>query len=456
MDKRKFVEFLDAVKNDEKNFYHYEKSKPYKDIINEIYNEVKNFRYYTFDGRFQDLFIKQAKDTKYASLGYEFFLKDLETELKKFIVPNLIMLPLNFLDSKIIKSDLILNENIRLFLPTSMDLKYTSDEIVLRQKKRKKRQFNEPICKYFDSILDGHLDKEHILLAKDGAFFKYPILTIYIENIDVGVEDESKFITEAIYSILRMIDYKNGNTEYGRGAWEEAKFRPSDTYTVYYNANDGHPYNHSDYYGYSFGFNFSSFLDISSSCFLNNREWFSKTVDTFIKARFLEKRKLSYSELDTVNKWCNSILLYNTAYELASIEKYDACVLILCSLMESIFIKNKGRYKSELLINEVSEFLANIYSEKEIKNLVEVIRTIYKYRNKIIHEGIGLEKQFIRSRSIHDYQGSYRGMKPFHYNGSFNRDKDLLGIDTILTCLVDILIGNKIMDEITSIIEKAK
>lgn len=457
MDKRKFIEFLNAVRKDERAFYHYEMSKPYEDIINEINDEVKKFRYYTFDGRFQDLFIKLAKDTKYTSLGYEFFLKDLETELQKFIVPSIIMLPLNLLDSKIIKSDLTLNETIRLFLPTSYDLeKHTSGELLLRQDKRKRKQFNEPICKYFDSILDGHLDKEHILLAKDREFFRYPILTIYIEDIDVGVEDESKFITEAVYSILRMIDYKNGNSEYGRGAWQEANYRLSNTYTVYYNVNDGYPSHHSKYDGYSFGFNFAGFLDISSYCFLNNTKWFSKIVDTFIKARFVDKRKLSNDELDIVNKWCNSILLYNTAYELASIEKYDACTLILCSLMESVFIKNKGRNKSEILISEVSEFLKDIYKEKEIENLIQVVRTIYKYRNKIIHEGIGLEKQFICCRSINNYQGSFRGMKPFHYNGSFYPNKDLLGIDTLLNCLVDILIGDKQIDKIISIIGKAR
>lgn len=457
MDKRKFVEFLDAVKNDEKTFYNYKKSKPYKDIINEIYDEVKKFRYYTFDGRFQDLFIRLAKDTKYTSLGYEFFLKDLDTELQKFIVPNLIMLPLNFLDSKIIKSDLTLNENIRLFLPTTSDLeKHTSGELLLRQEKRRRKQFNEPICEYFDSVLDGHLDKEHILLAKDRNFFNYPILTIYIEDIDAGVEDESKFITEAIYSILRMIDYKNGNSEYGRGPWQEAKFRLSDTYTVYYNVNDGYPSDHSNYGGYSFGFNFAGFLDISSYGFLNSKKWFSKAVDIFIRAQFIDKRKFSNDELDIINKWSNSILLYNTAYELASIEKYDTCALILCSLLESIFIKNKGKNKSELLVNELSEFLLDIYSVKKTKDLAQVVKTLYKYRNKIIHEGIGLEKQFIRSRSINEYQGYYRGMKPFHYNGSFYPDEDLLGIDTLLKCLADILIGDKTIDKITNIIEKAR
>lgn len=456
MNERRFVEFLNAVRADERAFYHYESSKPFKDVIDILYNDVGQFRYYTYDGRFQDLVIRLIKDIKYDTLGYEIFLKDLEDELKKFVVPNIIMLPLNFLDNNIIKNDLVLNNNIRLFLPTEKDLeKHTSGELLLRQEERKKKQFDEPICNYFDSVLDGHLDKEHILLAKDRDFFRYPILTIYVEDIDVGVEDESKFITEAIYSILRMIDYKSGDTEYGRGPWQKVKYSTANTYIVYYNINDGYPSDHAQYGGYSFKFNFSEFLDISTYCFLNCKEWFCNVTDIFIKARFIDKRKLPAEDLDTVKKWCNSIILYNTAYELAAIEKYDACALILCALMESIFIKNKGRNKSEILTAEIKEFLCDIYSKDGTEDLVTVIKSIYKYRNKIIHEGVGLEEQFIRARSIYQSQGTYRGMKPFHYGSSFYPDKDLLGIDTILKCLVDILIGNKMIEKISSIIEKA-
>ena len=457
MNERRFSEFLHAVKEDPRTFYHYETSKPFNDVIDEIYDDVKKFRYYTLDGRFQDLFIRVSQEPDCATWDYQKFLAALEVELKKLIVPNLIMLPLNFLDSKIIKSDLIINEYIRLFLPTAIDLEnHTKAELLLRQEERRKNQFDEPICKYFDSVLDGHLDKEHILLAKDKDFFRYPVLTIYIESIDARVEDEAKFITEAIYSLLRMIDYKTGDQEYyefGRGAWQKAKFGLSNTYTVYYNVNDGYPSDHPTYYGLSSKFNYSGFLDISSSRFLNNTDWFCKALDIFIKASFIDKRKFSNCELDILNKWCNAILLYNTAYEFASIEKYDACVLILSSLLESIFLQNTGRNKSELLANELSQFLIDIYPDKKIDDLVQIVKILYKYRNKIIHEGVGLEKQFIRPCDVNAPQGEYRGMKPFHYAGSFYPDKDLMGIDIILKCLVDILMGEKMLGKISNILE---
>lgn len=455
MNERRFNEFLNAVRADSRTFYDYELSKLFKDVIEEINDDVGKFRYYTFDGRFQNLLIKLSKETKYDTLSYEHFLRDLENGLRELIVSNIILLPLNFLDSKIIKKDLILKDNIRLFLPTSNDLvKCTSGELLLRQDKRKKKQFDEPICKYFDSILVGHLDKEHILLAKDRNFFNYPILTIYLEDIDCAVTHEAKFITEAVYSVLRMIDYKNGDSQYGRGTWEEAKFRLPNTYTVYFNVNLGFPTQHP-YDGFTYQFNFSEFLDISSSCFYNYKDWFCKVIDTFCKARFIDKRKLTEREIDTVDKWCNAIHLYNKAYELASEEKYDNCALTLCALMESIFIKNKGRNKSEILIKEIMEFLSDIYSNEATENFIKTIKTIYKYRNKIIHEGTGLEDQFIRSRSVYEHQGAYRGMKPFHYNGAFYPDEDLLGIDTILECLVDILIGKKMLKKVSAIIEKA-
>lgn len=454
MDERKFVEFLGAVKTDARVLYRNKLSDPFKEIMDEIYNDAERFRYYTFDGRFQDIFLSLVKDSKYISLGYEAFLNDLETELKKLIVPNIIMLPLNLLDSSIIKKDLILNNRIRIFVPTKNDLtNFSKNELLEKQKQRKKKQFNEPLCKYFDEILNGHLDKEHILLSKDRHFFNYPILTIQIDEIDAKAESEARFITEAAYSILRMIDYSMEEPIYRTHSreWGNARFPLASTYIVYYNDN----LDKTTYYGYSFGFNFSNFLDINSTHFLENKDSFCRTLEIFIKARFIDQKKINKEELNTLNKWYNSILLFNTAYELASIEKYDACSLILCALMESVFIKNKGRNKSNILINEMNDFVGDFYSNEQTKDLIQNIKIIYKYRNKIVHEGIGFEHEFLCFRSFSVSQGTYRGMKPFYYNSSYYPNKDLLRIDKMLRSLVDILIGEKMLTKISAIVEKA-
>lgn len=458
MDERKFIEFLEAVKTNPQKFYHQKSSEPYKDIIDEIYDAVEQFRYYTFDGRFQDIFLNLSRDTKYTSLGYKVFLRDLETELKKLMVPNIIMLPLNFLDSNVVKTDLILNDRVRIFLPTRNDLKNLSTaELLAAQEKRKKKQFNEPLCKYFDEILDGHLDKEHILLSKDRYFFKYPILTIHIDEVDAAAESKTRFITEAVYTLLRMIDYTMEKPVYRHyGAeWENAQYPLASSYTVYYNDNMIKYADNKTYYGSSFGFNFSSFLDINSAHFLTKQDVFCHALDVFIKAHFIDRRKLSQKELTALNKWCNAILLYNTAYELASIEKYDACSLILCSLMESIFIKNSGRNKSNQLTDTIKDFVIDFYSVQQTEELIQAKDTLYKYRNKIVHEGIGFEHKFLHYRDISLSQGIYRGMKPFNYASAFYPAPDLLKIDKILYCLVDILIGEKMLSQITSLIEKA-
>ncbi|MDE6058838.1 MAG: hypothetical protein K2G44_02235 [Clostridia bacterium] len=454
MDEKKFVEFLEAAKADARVFYHYNLSEPFKEIIDEIYDDTKQFRYYTLDGRFQDIFLNLVKNSKYVSLGYKAFLDDLETELKKLIVPNIILLPLNFLDSNVVKKDLILNDKIRIFLPTEKDLIDSSTgKLLKKQKKQKKKQFNEPLCKYFNDILNGHLDKEHILLAKDRYFFKYPILTIQIDEIDAEAESAARFITEAVYSILRMIDYSMEKPVYRHhgGEWENAKFPLARTYTVYYNDN----IDTTSYYGYSYGYNFSNFLDINSTHFLKNKDWFCHTLDVFIKAHFIDQRKLSTKEIKTLNKWCNSILLYNAAYELASIEKYDTCSLILCALMESVFINNKGSGKSEILKIEIRNFVNDFYSVQQTENLTQAIGGVYKYRNKIVHEGLGFEHKFLHYKGISLSQGVYRGMKPFNYASSFYPNNDLLNIDKILQCLVDILIGEKMLSKISAIVEKA-
>lgn len=140
--------------------------------------------------------------------------------------------------------------------------------------------------------------------------------------------------------------------------------------------------------------------------------------------------------------------MFNTAYEFASIEKYDACNLILCALLESLFLKNEGRNKQERLLSEISEYLNGIYDDKKIKTVIFALQNVYQYRNKIMHEGNGYESQYMTSRRITHYQGIYRGMRPFSYNGAVYPDDDVLNIKQTLKCVADILICDKTLKNI--------
>ena len=168
---------------------------------------------------------------------------------------------------------------------------------------------------------------------------------------------------------------------------------------------------------------------------------------------FLDLRKYNDTQLKIINKWNNAISMYNTAYEFASIEKYDACNLVICALLESLFLKNEGRNKQERLIVATSEYLKGIYSDEGINVIIDSLQNIYQYRNKIMHEGSGYESKYMSSRRLHDYQGIYRGMRPFSYNGAVYPDKDIGAIKKILKCVADILICDKTLKNIEEAIK---
>lgn len=362
MDNKRFKEFLKAVQQNSKVSYGFEERKPFRDVINEIYQDVSKFQYYTLDGRFQDILILLLKDPKYETEDYSILLKDLETELRKLVVSNVMLLPINFIKSSEINEDLVLNDYIHLFMPTRDDLKnFENFELIIRQEKRKKdkkHKFDDNLCKYFEEKLNSKLDKEHILLAKDLEFFNYPILSIYFKNIDFKVEKESGRIAEAVYAFLRMIDFIKTKTDDSWGLLDESWDKPAHTYVVYYNEENPNEIPNCDnsYYGYSFRFNFSYFLDINTNCFIENIDLFVSLIDLYIQTCFLNICNYSSAEINIINKWSNAVLMFNTAFEFASIEKYDACVLMLCSIMESLFLKNEGRNKLEKLLVEVNIF----------------------------------------------------------------------------------------------------
>lgn len=457
MDNKRFIEFLKAIQQNPKVFYNFEEGKPFKDVINEIYQDVSKFQYYTLDGRFQDILIKLLKDPKYETEGYSVFLKDVEAELKKLIVSNVMLLPINFIKSSEIKKDLILNDYIRLFMPTSDDLRDFKSTIYQgKRMKDKKHKFDDNLCKYFKNILNSKLNKKHILLAKDCEFFNYPILSIYLKNIDFKVEKESGRIAEAVYAFLRMIDYIKRKPDFSCSLLDKSWSKPAHTYVVYYNEENPNeiPNCYNSYYGYSFRFNFSYFLDINTNCFIENIDLFVSLIDLYIQTCFLDVFDYSSTEINKINRWNNAVLMFNTAFEFASIEKYDACVLMLCSILESLFLKNEGRNKLERLLEEVNMFVKSIYSEEKLEQIDIAIRNVYKFRNKIMHEGRGYEVEFLSSRSLTAYQGIYRGMKPFAYCGAVSPHEEIVYIMVVFKFIINVLIGEKFTNNIKNLLNK--
>lgn len=459
MDNKIFKEFVKAAQLNEKVTYDYEESEPYKDVINEIYKDVAKLRHYTLNGRFQDILIKLLKNSKYEAEGYEALLKDIEVELNKLIVPNIIMLPINFIRTNKIHNDLVLNDYINLFMPTKEDIKI-SEYLDTRSKSRglpdSYNKNGDNLGVYFEDTINAKLNKGHILLAKDSNFFNYPTLTIYIKGIPYKVEKESGRIAEATYSILRAIDFDKKKEDYGWGLISRDWIAPAHTYVVYYQDKEYYKLGkyRNIYNGYSFRFNFSIYLDINTEEFLKNLDKITKILDLYIQTCFLDTRRYTTSEINYINKWNNAILMFNTAYEFASIEKFDSCVLILCSILESLFLKNEGRNKVDRLIEEIDTFAHDLYVKEKLERINEAIRRAYKYRNKIMHEGRGYEVEFLSSRSLNSYQGTYRGMKPFAYQGAVYPYEEIQDIYIIFEFIIKVLFGDTFVNQIKYILDK--
>ena len=71
----------------------------------------------------------------------------------------------------------------------------------------------------------------------------------------------------------------------------------------------------------SFIFKFDPILDINSIELNNNIDTFKFLIDKFVQLCFIKREEKTGNELKTIDKWMNAVLLYNSAYELASKEK---------------------------------------------------------------------------------------------------------------------------------------
>lgn len=406
----KFKDFITAAKRDNRILYDPEFYGEYIEILKQLYSDVQDFDICTLDGRFEDLLIKITNGFIFTDKTnyYNEFLNKIYSEFDKLIVPNMILIPLNNIEINFKNDDYIqVTNNVRIYTPINNDKKKFN---FLRSNKIKRDSLSE----YFEKNVYMELSKEHILLTKDPNFFNSPIMTVLLNNIDFKVEHEAARITEAIYSFIRMLDFDEQSEGNGWGVLQGLKNQPARTYTVYYNkpnTSKNPPYNSG--YGHSFIFKFDPILDINSTEFNKKIQRFGSLVERYISFSFINRHNTNTEKLKVIDKWMNAILLYNSAYELASKERYDATLITLLTILESLFLKNTGN-KKLILADKVSQFLLETgfdYNQQKIKNLI--IDT-YNHRSKFVHEG-EVFYSLSSYKSINDRQGTIPGMKPFFY-----------------------------------------
>lgn len=390
-----FKNFIIAAQKDERVLYDPQYFGEFTQLQQQITEDVKQFDAYTLDGQFDDILVKVASNFSFDNKTnyYNEFLNLLYDEFQKLVVPTMILVPLNNFHPNFGKDNYIeIADNIRIYQVSPSNVK--------------------ALEKYHSQSIYAKLLKEHILTVKDPNFFNNPIMTILVKNVPFKVNVESARISEAVYSLMRMVDFTAGREGGGRGLLNKFP-RPAGTYCVYYNTpqtSPNPPYDNG--YGYSFRFKFDPILDINSSGFMNRIERFEMLIHRYVSCSFINKNCTSSAELSKIHKWLNAVLLYNSAYELASKEKFDESLIVLLTILESLFLKNTGN-KKKLLADYICQFLNDKGFDFEIETLVNVILDTYNHRSKFIHEGKTYFNAY--AKGINDKQGVIPGMKPFSY-----------------------------------------
>lgn len=407
MDYHTWLRLIEKIRNKEIDSHNTIDDEDADIVLSNIALDIKKYGYYTYDGRYQDATIRILID-KFSNgdtnIKYNQIVKEISEELKKLVVTNMILIPMNHL-----------NES---FLPPILELEPSN--IVLFSMKEKISSIerdNSQLANHFERHIKSKLNSQHILNTKDRNFFNYPILAIKIDHIDFRVEQEAAKISEASYSFLRMLDFgKNREpNDKGWGVFIRDKKRGAYTYVVYYEDyksltnkfNEGH-------YGYSFQFKFSPVLDINTDAILSYKEKYTTLLRQFINVSFMNEIDYNEEQIKRYDRWKNAVLLFNTAYEFASIEKYDSALLILITILESLFIKRNegGGGKSKKLQNRVSLYLKDFEGFINI-DIAKVINDTYDYRNDFVHEGKRLDR-YQTYRPFNDGQ-AISGQKPFIY-----------------------------------------
>jgi RNAse (barnase) inhibitor barstar len=402
-------------------------------LLDVVKDDLKNEKYFVFDGRLEEIVAKILRDTviqKQSSFeSYDHLLSLIVNELSKLVVPTLILLPLVLVNGSVDKEEIILkNRDYIIFPLTQKSGIFTNERYFLRD--------------HIKKTIYASLPENHIINVKDAHFFNFPILAIEIHNIDSIVEREAPKINEAIYSFIRMICFNNGDEQ----SWfslVNAKDFPS-TYSVYYNevgTVSSPPYDAG--YGYSFRYTFEPLLDINFNELDSKLDLLSDNIDIFINLTFKAKKEINQSKYIKQVKWQNAVLLFNEAYESASKEKFETTLIILLTVLESLFISNKEKDKQNTLVKEIIMYFDSPSRNNQIS---ETIKNLYSKRNAFVHEGKRLEAyQFYKS--LNDYEGLITGMEPLKFVNRLADGHDLKYLHSLFMLCREILLDYKFVKE---------
>jgi hypothetical protein len=408
-----FERYIGKYLNNTLTINNYFKDEDYYELWGIISEDLKEHSKLIFDGRRDDAFRRTLEkiDTE---ASYEEFFAILLEEISEYNDDNILIVPMNGLQKE------LLNDVIEFDNPNFMLFAVKESNFKIQRDKTK-------IAKYVKNKMQLRLNMQHMIF-KDRNYFNSPVLTIIIKgNNDNEIYHEAQQIVQGIYSLIRMNDLLNDSKKSGWNSFTARRYPV--TYAVYNKC--GRKNSEIDGgCGHQMKIFCSPLLDVNTAVFLQNKSVLVNRFDYLIQSIFESRIDGIDKEFYAKKRWINSLTMFNTAYDLASIERYDATLVTLISILESIFLKPNTSLKKENLKNKVSSFLNKDYS-----NLIDIS---YKRRSDYVHEGktIGGIMRFKLAENEHNYVPGY---KPFTQYSMFGFPDQITDLSKLMNVCAEVI-----------------
>ncbi|MFW6002699.1 MAG: hypothetical protein ACOCQD_05100 [archaeon] len=389
--------------------YKYYKDTLYYSFWAEVNNELLEDQKLIYDGRRDDAFERTLMKMCDNNIPTTEFMNVLNKELAYYNDNILLVMPLNGLDKSVLPDVINFSDNnLKLF--------------AVKESKRKINKDKTIIGEYVANVLRMSLGMGHTRF-KDPGFYNSPVLTYIFKGVnDNIIYYHSQNIVQAAYAFIRMIEQdRDENNERWRPSIN--KFYAS-TYAIYYKSDyDKNETEINNGYGHQLKFFNSPILDINTNQFLVQKKLFEKMFINFTEILLTPKSCVHEKRFIAIKKLISAVRMWNTSYELASIERFDSTLLLLISILESLLLKNKGIKKKNRLADEVSRYLN--------EDQTDFIENIYSLRNDLNHEGksVGTIDQFRLVEKGHNY---FPGYKPFEQYSFWGYPEEIKEISELL------------------------
>ena len=403
--------------------YKYYSDEDYYEFWVEISEELINNNKFIYDGRRDDAFERTLirMCSKHPDLSD--FMSILVEEMDYYNDDIILIVPLNGLDKSVFPEVMDFNDN---------NLK----TFAVKESTRRIENDKTKIGKYVESELRMSLSMGHSRF-KDPEFYNTPVLTYIFRGInDNMINYHSQNIVQTIYAFIRMIEQDRVETD---NRWKNKvnKFHAS-TYAIYYKSDyEKKQIDINNGYGYQFKFFNSPVLDVDSEYFLRNIELFEDLFIQYKNIMMTPKSDVAETEYIAIKRLVTAVRMWNTSYELASIERFDSTLLLLVTILESLLLRNKGVKKKTRLASEVSKYLN--------EDQKEFIESIYTIRNQLMHEGesVGTINSFRLVEQGHNYLPGYKPFEQYSFWGYPQKVVDIKNLMNLVMRVIKSIILSK-------------